>query len=350
MTMNSGPLELPMPADPDPCPGIDWNARYMEGVYTEHQDSQDRLNADRTYGTGNPAEGGPSGMEFTYSQPDIAAVRVLCHALNNTVPGPDVEHQMRKLRLFMAGFDMTHEPFFARGVKQCADYCLQQFPLLGPVSLDPSNFAQNLQSLGAWVNANPGCGIPYVIPRAFGSALYCYAAYHKVARALGVPVDPNWMTQALAILDRAAFPTTGQLFTGPDPAHQLDGPGEYTFHWSFVALGAMACTKRLHRPPPTWIAPHLNALVTMPSMDYYSQPSLPGFTTTNSQGGLIPCTGIGQQPDPNFGWWSTVCLAYAQESGDPAFKKMATLWGPQTWDGHDEPTRKLTMVLRGAQA
>lgn len=345
-----GPLDLVLPIDPDPCPGFDWEAAYFMGQAKEHQDSQDRLNADRTWGTDNPAAPGGTGIAFAYSQPDLPAVRVACKGWKNNPYKPDVEHSMRDGIYYMAGFEMTHEVYFARGVRDVAERCttFPWFSLHGDVVLDsPASRPQNLDCLLARAQGpDRNTGLRFINLRAFGNALYWKAALHKCARVLGAPEPTEWMSKALDIMEFAAVPTTGQISSNPgDAQHPLDQPNcEYTFHWSFAAMGALACSRRLHLPPPSWIEPHLDQLAALPPMDYYGGQSIPAFTY--SDGGVLKvATGSGQQGDPNFGWLGTVNAVMYRETGKQKFKDRVRQYGPTA--NTDEVARKFTMVQRG---
>jgi len=351
-----GPLELVLPADPDPCPGVNWQQLYDLGQAHDHQDSQDRLNADRTWGTNDTQAPGGSGIAFAYSQPDIDCVRVACKGWKNNPIKPNPEHSWRDGVYYMAGFEETHDVHFARGVQSVAQRCTTYpwFSLTGDISLDdPGNRPQNLDCLLAETQARPHQGMRFLNLRAYGNALYWKAAEHKCARVLGAPIDPTWMVKALSVLEAAALPT-GALFCGTefDPQHPLDQvQSEYTMHWAFTAMGAMACAKRLHQPIPSWILPHMDALDALPPMIYapYGATSLPSFTYTDGDV-LRVATGSGQNGDPAFGWWSSVCVAISGFFPSPRayWLERAKHWGPWQWDGADEQTRKFTMLYRGA--
>lgn len=342
-----GPLDLVLPNDPDPWPGFDWEAAYSLGQAHEHQDSMDRLNADRTWGTGNPAEPGGSGIAFAYSQPDIGAVRAACKALQNTSPGPDQEHLIRLLLYPMAGFEMTHEPYFARLVQKAAQKGTVWYPLDGPILLDePSWFPTNLSNLTAYAQAHPHQGLTHVNARALGWTAYAKAMEHKCARTLGAPVSPLWMQHLLDLLELAFVSGTGQIVLDSDnqqhPLDQIDV--EYTFQWSILAMGALACARRLKRPVPSWIGMHLDALYSLHPIPYYGAPSLPAFTYSEN-GTLKSATGPGQQGDPEFGWWSTLNSIMWRDTGSQRFKDRAAMYGGTT--ATNEQTRKWSMVYRG---
>jgi hypothetical protein len=342
-----GPLDLVLPIDPDPWPDVDWEAELFFGRAHPRQDSQDRLNANRTWGTGNPAEPGGSGIAFGHSQPDIGSVRVACRALQNTVPGADVEHAIRSLLDPIAGFEMTHEVYFARQVQKATLKGLEVYPLEGPIVLDePSWFPRNLTNLSAYAHAHPHQGLRKVNARALGWLAYGKAMEHKCARTLGAPVSTAWMTALLDVLELAAITGTGQIVCDSDNSqHPLDQVDvEYTFQWSILAMGAMACARRLHRQTPWWIEPHLDQLAALPPIAYYGAPSVPAFTY--SEGGVIKvATGSGQQGDPNFGWLGTVNAVMFRDTGDPKFKNRVRQYGPT--ENTDEAARKFTMVQRG---
>lgn len=342
-----GPLDLALPIDPDPWPDVDWEAEYFFGRAHERQDSQDRLNADRTWGTGNPAEPGGSGIAFGHSQPDLGAVRVACKALQNTIPGADIEHALRRLLDPIAGFEMTHEVYFARQVQKATLKGLEVYPLEGPILLDePAWFPTNLANLGAYTLAHPHQGLKHVNARALGELAYGKAMEHKCARTLGAPVSTAWMMALLDVLNRAAITGTGQIILDSDnsqhPLDQIDV--EYTFQWSILAMGALACARRLHQPIPWWIEPHLDQLAALPPILYYGAPSVPAFTY--SDGGILKvATGSGQQGDPSFGWLSTLNAVMFRETQNTKFRDRVWQYGPKTVT--DEQSRKFTMVARG---
>lgn len=341
-----GPLDLALPIDPDPWPGFDWDAAYFMGQAHPRQDSMDRLNADRTWGTGNPAEPGGSGIAFGHSQPDLGAVRVACKALEHSVD-PDPEHLIRRLLDPLAGFEMTHEVYFARQVQKATLIGLAWYPLDGPVLLDePSWFPTNLHNLSAYAHAHPHSGLIHVNARALGWTAYAKAMEHKCARVLGAPVNTAWMATLLEVLDMAAITGTGQIICDSDNSqHKLDQLDvEYTFQWSILAMGALACARRLHKPLPWWIEPHLDALATLPKVAYYGVPSVPAFTYSD-HGVLKVATGPGQQGDPEFGWIPTLNAVMYRETKNPKFLDPARQCGPIT--ATDEQSRKWSMIWRG---
>lgn len=342
-----GPLEAVMPLDPDPTPGVDWGSLYFMGVAHAHQDSQDRLNADRTWGTGNPAEYGGSGIGFGYSTDDIGCILVATKALQNTIPGPDQAHGSRRLLYPLAGFSMTHDVYYARRVQQAAAYQEQWFPMTGPVILDDQGwFPTNLDNLLAYAAAYPHQGLKHISLRPLGWTLYAKAAEHLCARTLGSAVSTAYMEKALHILDLAAMLPTGQMLSDFDGAHPTDQPGEILFHWGILAVGALACCKRLHKPVPAWVPLHLDALDTLPQVPYYSGTSFPTCVYTDGAA-LKASTGLGQGGDPAWAYYSSVCAAAYYVSGDPHYKQRANRWGPTTADTEDN--RKISMLLRGMQ-
>lgn len=345
-----GPLDLVLPIDPDPWPDVDWEALRFTGQPHPHQDSQDALFAGGIWGTDNPALGGGTGIAFGYSQPDIDAVRVACKGWNANPVKPDPEHACRDGLYFMAGFEMTHELFFARGVKAVADRCTSfpWFALHGDVVLDSAaNRPQNLDCLRSRaLGPDRGQGLRFTNLRAFGWAMYWKAALHKCARVLGAAEPTTWMEEALDILELAAVPGTGQIGCSPgDQQHPLDQPNNlYTFHGSIAVMGALACAHRLHRPTPTWIEPWLDGLATLPPIPYYGAPSLPAFTY--SQGGVLHAsTGAGQQGDPEFGWFSTLHTVMYRETHKQKFLDRIGQYGGLV--ASDEQNRKWSMVYRG---
>jgi len=80
-----GPLDMRIPADPTPTPPIPWKRAYSAGVEQQHESWLDRLNADRTWGSRNPAEQSGDGIVFGYSWNDLDAVIVADMAMQNTI-------------------------------------------------------------------------------------------------------------------------------------------------------------------------------------------------------------------------------------------------------------------------
>jgi hypothetical protein len=361
--LHAGPLEIPVPIDPNPQPGVTWQALYDTNQSHVHQDSQDALFATPVgppkWGTDNPAQGGGSGVSWVYNQDDLDAIRVAVKGWKNNPVKPDTEHALRDFIYAMAGFDRTHEVSFAREVQKIANRgtVAPWFSLTGEVLLDsPGWRPQNLECLLARAQG-PDCGqgLRYSNLRALGTTAYLKAGEHKCARILGAAVSKDWMLKYLQILDLAAVPNTGQIGSAPgDAAHPLDQPNcEYSFHWGFAAMGALACAKRCSLPVPSWIITHLNALDGLPSMTYqpYGVTSLPSFTYSDSFG-LRVATGTGQNGDPAFGWWSSVCVAVAHmiPAQRSYWLERSKHWGPWQWDGTSEQDRKFTMLYRGATA
>lgn len=357
-----GPLGLRLPSDPDPCPGVDWGALYRRGGSHAHQDDQDRLNADRTWGTNDAQAPGGSGIALAYSQPDVAAVRVAFMGWKNNPVKPNPEHACRDGLYDLAGFEMTGEAQFARGVQAVATRCTvwPWFEMDGEVRLDdPGYRPQNLDNLMAYAQAHPHQGLRYVNIRALGWAMYFKAAevycLKKMARSAVATISTAWLEKALDVLDLAAMPGTGQIEFGDfDEQHPIDQLGcEYSFHKGILAMGAMACAKQCGRPLPTWVRQWLEAAAVLPAMTYspYGAASLPSFTFSVG-GKLYVASGSGQNGDPAFGWHQSACVGAAMldVANRAHWLSLATRWGPTVWDGKDEQTRKFTMLYRGALA
>jgi hypothetical protein len=254
---------------------------------------------------------------------------------------PDHEHIIRQLMYPMAGFEMTHEVYFARRVQRVAQRSDQWYSLVGPVQTnwDVGLWPYNLANLHHYVEEHPRQGIPHNI-RQLGWAMYTKAMEHKCARILGAPVDPTWMQVAVDICERAAIPGTGQVCA--DLEH---GGVEYQFHWGILAMGAMACCYRLHKPIPVWVLEKLDALEAL-------APSYGGVIPSyvlSVDGALAVADIAGQKSDPAQAYWSSVCVAARKMTGDASLLERATRFGVSAWDGHDEQTRRDTMLLRGAQ-
>jgi len=353
-----GPLSLVLPEDPDPQPGVDWDALWVTGQGHEHNDWLCRLNPipsapgcmPHSWGSTNPAEQGGSGVGFGYSQPDLQAVRVWAKAMDNTPTKPDWGHLLRRLMPYMAGFEMTHEPYFARQIVKCSAYVDELFPLDGPITevVNGALFPSSLANLKAYAQAHPHTGLPKTDLRCLGQAAYTKAMEHKCSRVLGAPVNTAWMEALVEILTLVAIEETGQLSRDTDA--NIDQPDiVYSFHQGFALMGLLACCKRLNKPVPSCAVQWMNALGALPSMIIYGHPSVPAFTY--SQGGqLHSATGARQGGDPGCGYWSAVCVALHKLQPSACWLERASQYGPQTWaPGQGEQSRLDSMLVRGAR-
>ena len=328
---NWGPLDLPLPIDPIPHPGVDWKAVWDNYLSQEHYDSQDAVRQ-RVYGTANPAEVGGSGICPAYSTPDLDAVLTIIKCFPNSVP-PDNEHLIRWLLFYIQWWELTHDPKAARALVSFVSNRIAAWHM-NPDGADYLTFFTNE------VIANPSKGTR-MNGREAGWLSYARAMQMKVART-----ETSWARNMIQLCNDAAILGTGQVLA--DVREGIDQQKVvYCFHQGILLMGVLALCKRLGWGPPKWTLDWMTSVSLLPTVLYYGTPSMPAFCYSRGIH-LVPATGTGQQPDPAFGWYQSCCVALAS-MGHPEFMQYATKFGPATWDGHDEQVRKSTMLLRGVQ-
>ena len=340
-----GPLDLKMPVDPSPTM-TDFDQALATHQRAVHEDSEDVLNQDGTWGPPDPGVQGGSGIAFGYSSSDLSAVVVAEDATYRRPRRYDFAHWCRQTRYAIAAWEMTHSEKFARRIvyyDTLATGALTSDPETIHLD-DPGWIPPTLAQYHAMAQANPGLGLPWQC-RSIGHVAYGRAMRHKVDRRL----TTAWADMLLETCALAARSGTGQQGNWQQGAFKFEESGiAYTFHEMILAHGVLALCHRLHRSVPYWIFDLMNAVESLPRVDYYGLPSPVSFWSTESG---LACASTGWTPepqhgDPAFAWWSTNCIALYKITGDIAWKNRAGLIGPTT--NTDEQSRKFTMLMRGA--
>jgi len=334
---NTTPLDLPVPKDPPPTL-IDWSAIPAGHGTVEHEDSEDRLNPDDTWGPDDVGAVGGSGISFTYSSSDLDAVRVAEAAVFRRRSWYDWSHWVRQIRYSMAGYDMTHDALYARRLIVYADRARASWSEHGPISYGagwtPQNLAQyhDMATKGIQQNGSFGREVGWV---AWGEAM---------ALKVNPRRDTTWLRMFKETCDLAANPKTGQIVH--DTHAGVDGDDlEYTFHASIRNIAYLAACYRLKLRPRKWLFNWYEAVhgqTPIPYPEGSDCPSPPAFMHTVG-GVLVPATGPAAEGDPAHGWWSSFCVAMQKVAGKGI--EGATKFGPT--DAGSEQAKKESMLYRG---
>lgn len=313
------PFNIPLPNDPPPKPGVNWQAAYDSGATQEHFDWMDSLRNRKWY-TDNPGEAGGSMIQFGYACEDLDAVQVAIKAFGNSVE-PDDEHLIRYLVYFMGLYDMTGN------ARPLVTFMSRR---LWPLSV--------LDDMMRQVQAAPNTGL-MVNPRAFGWQMYGRAAQMKAART-----SSTWAQKALDLLELAAMPS------GQPTIDTRLGINEtslfYAFQTSILAIGAASCAYRLGEVIPEWIIRYALNLYEMPTMTAAGWPTMPSFIYTKGSRFKV-CTGPGQQPCPGGAYWSALCVVLDKMDPNGRWIDKAYRFGCGT-SQNDAQERRDSMLLRGA--
>lgn len=327
-----GPLDAKMPLDASPTM-TDFYAAQANHQYAQHEDSEDFLASDGTWGPPYPYGYGGSGINFGYSSCDLDAVIVAEQGCWNRPTRYDYGHWIRQIRYAIAAWEMTHDTKFARRIVQYDTIACGQFTD-DPATIhlgDPAWIPFTLAQYHAMAN---GTGLPadYIRPMA-------WIGYGKAMR---LKVDRKalhgWAEMYLNTCAIASQPGTGQMASGMTS----------TFHEALLVHAVLCLCHRLKRPVPQHCFDMMHTIQTLPRMDYYGMPSPVRFWST-VDGRAVPATdstGFAQQGDSAFGYWSTNSVAMWKMTGDRARLDAATEIGPT--QNTDENSRKLTMLYRGA--
>lgn len=334
-----GPLDMKMPTDAPPTM-VDWNLALEHHMLAAHEDSEDRLNPDGTWGPPDVGAPGGSGICFGYSTADLSAVLVAEGACHRRERWYDWEHWVRQIRYSIAAWEMTHDTKFARRIANYDNFATGVFSDTGVVHLDDPGWVPfTLAQYNAMAKKYPGQGLPWNC-RAVGWIAYGRAMRHKCDRL----VTPNWAQMLLHTCELAAHPETGQLghFNNPgDPLHSLT----YTFHEAILIHAVLCLCKRTQRTTPRWVYAWMESVGDLPPMDYGGWPSPPSYWTT-VDGRLVAYQGPQQHGDPAHGWWGSNCIALHSLTGDVRWLEKASLYGPYL-SNRNEQERKQTMLARG---
>lgn len=322
----TGPLGLPMPVDAFPStrdwahPGPPWP------MYRE--DWLDRLNEDGHWGSDNPAESGGSGITYGRAWEHLDSTLVQIEAMKKSVK-PDGEHAYREYTDPFWWWDATHDPKAARLINSIVTRRIAGFNPTGIPHLD------YLQPI---VEADPHRGME-CNGRWLGGLMWGKAMLHKVSRTSSV-----WSLQALEVCERAAMPGTGQVLidthTGIDQDRIF-----YCFHQSKLAMGAIALAYRIGKPTPNWCIDYALSLHEQTPYGLSAWPSPPSFMYTKGIR-LKAATGPEQHPDPAHGDWSSLCVALAKTTADPAWISRAWRFGSGIV-ANDAQERRDSLLLRG---
>lgn len=329
-----GPLDLRMPVDPAPP----WNG-------TQHEDWEDRLNPDLTWGVPDVGSPGGSGIVFGYACDDQAVVEIAAKACHARKSWYDWEHLVRQYRYDIALWEMTKSRQAASRIIEYGEWMHSVWSENGPVHDGPEWVPMNVAQYKMMALKNPRHGLPSspgLNERALGWCMYLRAMQHKVART-----SASWSLYTLDMLDTAAMPFTGQVTYGPNSGGEpLDTEDvEHTDHWSIMAQGALALCHRMGARAPAWVIDGALSIWEMEPLDYGGFPSPPKFTRTQGMK-RVPATGKGQGGAPAHGHWGSLCTSLYSMTRDSAWLDRALKYGPYlTYT--DEQSRKETMLLRG---
>jgi hypothetical protein len=325
-----GPLDLRMPDD-----GIG-KPIGPDGI---HEDNEDRLNADGTWGVADVGSVGGSGICFGYTVADLRNVMVAEDAVFKRHAYYNWEHWIRQIRYSVAAWEMTHATRFAARIASYAD--LARAAWTGPVVLgDPSNVPQNIDQALAMAGAAPHSGLPEWMGRACGWVAYGEAMNLKTHR----DAPARFARKILAACALAAKHGTGQVVvTQKDGIDQTDVVNVYM--QQILVHGVLALCYQLHQDVPGWVFDWMLSVYEQDPVDYYGYPSPPAFVRSRGLR-LIPATGPFQGGDSACGWWSSCCVPMHKLTGDRMWLDIAPKFGPLTKNTEDE--RKMSMIYRGA--
>lgn len=346
--LDSGPLSLHL-QDDGPGEVFDWEYAYENGIAHQRKDSQDCLNADRTWGPEDVGAEGGSEIAFAGGMSNLQAVTVAARAKHNRKNWFNREHRCRQWIDDFDGWDMTHGREFGTRILEYADAELADLHGYGPqgvVSIGtPENVPNNIHQYHEMAVIDPHSGSP-MNGREAGWCFYL--------EAMALKVQPRrnraYAEMALETCELAAFVGSGQICcgknTGGGPLDQENVV--YAFHQTILAIGASALAFRLDRGLPYWVLDWAESLwAQRKSYDYYGSPSSASFYHTQ-QMALVPATGPGQHGDPAFAWWSSLCVTIWRFTHNYEWIERAKKWGPTT--AADEQSRKFSMLYRGVDS
>jgi len=324
-----GPGDFNAPVDPPPTL-TDFRAALAAHQVAFHEDEEDRLNADGTWG-GDPWGYGGSGIAFGYSSSDIDAVLVAEQGCWARPVKYDYSHWIRQIRYSIAAWDMTHDPKFARRLVAYDNMACGQFTD-DPATIhldDPGWIPFTLAQYHAMAQQRPGTGLPADYLRAMAWIGYGKAMRLKIDRK----ALHSWAEMYLETCALAAHVGTGQMAAGYTS----------TFHEALLVHAVLCLCHRLKMPTPQHVYDMMGTIRALPQMDYYGALSPVRFWKTAEGAAVVGAPpGQQQQGDPAFGYWSTNCVAMR----DPLWLDAATWIGPTA--NTDENSRKLTLLWRGA--
>jgi len=337
----TGPGNMPMPHDPPPTLG-DFRHALETHQHLDHEDSQDCLNADGTWGPPGVGVQGGSGIAFGYACDDLGAVEVAVGAVRRRVDFYDGEHWIRQIRYAHAAWDMTHDPKYAREIVDYGTKAVTAFPIDGPVTDDDADVKANLAQYMHYAQKAPHTGLAHQ----FNGRLVGWYGYSRLMQMKVARTSSAWSKKLYDLCELAAIPGTGQIVT--DTRNGIDQKGvQYGFQAAILIHTILCTCRRMGLPVPRWVANWMHAMYAMPVVDYYGGNSMPAFTYTDTDGTLKAATGPGQQADPGCCYWGHNCAILFLLTGSASWLEMANKFGPQTWG--DEQSRRDSMLLRGVR-
>lgn len=332
--------DLRMPIDPAPSLA-DFPAALANHQALEHEDAEDFLNADGTWGPGNVGAEGGSGIAFGYSSDDLAAVVIANKATHARAKWYDYEHWIRQIRYAIAEAEMRVDNIHAvRRVLEYANHARADWSETGRVSLGtPWDIPENWNQYHRMALEKPGQGL-FINGRAAGWIL--------CGEAMALKLQPGrsraFARMALDTLRLAAMPGTGQIIADDGGGAHV-APVQYTFHAAILGQGTLGLCHRLKLEIPLWLREWFASIKALPVMDYYGYPSPPAFTYT-IDGKLVVEKGPIQHADPGCAFWSSNAIAAMKIDGDQGWKEEAKRFGATNTS--DQLNRRLSMLLRGA--
>jgi hypothetical protein len=312
------PFDMHVPADPNPAPGVDWQACFDNELFAVHEDPEDCLNADQTWGPYGPDgtyRPGGSGIRFAYGAEDPDALVVANRAIANRALKYTLSHWPREAGYAWYLSDMTRDLKAPRRVVGLADFQKSTWAL--PDAYDgPGYNPRTVAFMTKMAQQSAGLALDATRidePRAVGWLQWGEAMALKVSPSR----DAQFARDLLAVADVAANPLTGQIVRGPHPGID-QGDIFYVFQSTIWAMGALALAHRLGLGVPQWVVTYAAKVAALPVVDYYGTPTMPAFVRTEGDA-LVPATGAQQQGDPSIGWIEELYAVLYRLTGDTQY-------------------------------
>jgi len=308
----STPFDMKVPTDPNPAPGVDWEAAYAAHQHAIHEDSEDCLNADQSWGPASTDAPGGSGIRFAYGANDLDAMIVADRAIQNRAKRYNLAHWCREAGYAWYISDRVRDARAQRRVLELADFQKQTWSVDDTYD-GPGYNPLTVPFMLALANKNPGQCLDETRiyePRGIGWLQWGEAMALKVHGAR----DQQFARDLLDVAKIAANPLTGQIVKGPH-----SGINEtdifYVFHTSTWAMGALALAHRIGEPIPQWVLTYAEKLHGLPVFDYYGGATMPAFVRSEGSN-LVAGTGPEQQGDPSIGWYEELCAVLFHLTGE----------------------------------
>src|SRR5690242_18597066 len=106
------PFDMRVLVEPNPAPGINWSYAFEHGMAAVHEDVEDALQVDGTWGMPGPDgtyKAGGSGLSFAYGADDIDALVVADQAIRNRPLRYNLAHWCREGRYPWTLSDATRD-------------------------------------------------------------------------------------------------------------------------------------------------------------------------------------------------------------------------------------------------